>query len=284
MSLTCVPQPGTSYPGLNAGILQAAWNGLFDAVPIVVYATAYMPINQYGNVSAGLETKWLGFIESINEIDRVHVEFVCQDPFFLLNQQIPARVVQSGCPWSFCDQNCTLASVANYTVTFTAKTGSTQSLLTPTSAFSRRQTDISRRASVTCVLGQQRRAFADGQAARLVRQPTDGPAILPACVGGRHVHGHQGLRQDGSDVREDPAPERGRGEQLGQFRRCAGRSATATGDINMGLTDKQREKVCEVAKSWYGTPYRGWTCIKGVGCDCGQLLKGRLHGSPDSAR
>jgi cell wall-associated NlpC family hydrolase len=30
----------------------------------------------------------------------------------------------------------------------------------------------------------------------------------------------------------------------------------------------------QVAKSWYKTPYRGWTCLKGIGCDCGQLLKG----------
>jgi hypothetical protein len=42
----------------------------------------------------------------------------------------------------------------------------------------------------------------------------------------------------------------------------------------MPLTDKERVHICEVAKSWYETPYRGWTCLKGVGCDCGQLLKG----------
>jgi NlpC/P60 family len=42
----------------------------------------------------------------------------------------------------------------------------------------------------------------------------------------------------------------------------------------MPLTTEEREHIIEVAKSWYGTPYRGWTCIKGVGCDCGQLLKG----------
>ena len=44
----------------------------------------------------------------------------------------------------------------------------------------------------------------------------------------------------------------------------------------MPLSDKQRERIVEVAKSWYGTPYRGWTCLRGVGADCGQLLKGVL--------
>jgi cell wall-associated NlpC family hydrolase len=42
----------------------------------------------------------------------------------------------------------------------------------------------------------------------------------------------------------------------------------------MPLNEKERENVVRVAKEWYGTPYRGWTCLKGVGCDCGQFLKG----------
>jgi len=42
----------------------------------------------------------------------------------------------------------------------------------------------------------------------------------------------------------------------------------------MPLTDKQRENIIKVAESWYGTPYRGWSCLKGAGTDCGQLLKG----------
>lgn len=42
----------------------------------------------------------------------------------------------------------------------------------------------------------------------------------------------------------------------------------------MPLTDTQRQHIVDTAKSWYGTPYRGWTCQKGVGADCGQLLKG----------
>jgi len=42
----------------------------------------------------------------------------------------------------------------------------------------------------------------------------------------------------------------------------------------MPLTDTQRAHIVAVAESWYGTPYRGWTCLKGIGCDCGQLLKG----------
>jgi hypothetical protein len=42
----------------------------------------------------------------------------------------------------------------------------------------------------------------------------------------------------------------------------------------MPLTTTERAHIVEVAKSWYHTPYRTHTCLKGVGADCGQLLKG----------
>jgi NlpC/P60 family putative phage cell wall peptidase len=40
------------------------------------------------------------------------------------------------------------------------------------------------------------------------------------------------------------------------------------------LTTEQREHIVAVAESWFGTPYRPHSCLKGVGCDCGSLLKG----------
>jgi uncharacterized phage protein (TIGR02218 family) len=150
MALTCVPQPGTAYPGLNLGILAAAFNGLFDASTISVY-TAYMPSNEYGNVSAGIETKFFGFIEKITDINRSHVEFECQDPLYLLNQKIPARIIQSGCQWSFCDSNCGLLA-SNYTISFTAKFGSTQSTLTPSTAFTQ-ATGYFSQGVITCTSG-----------------------------------------------------------------------------------------------------------------------------------
>jgi uncharacterized phage protein (TIGR02218 family) len=151
MSLTCVPQQGTSYPGLSLGILGAAFNGLFDVSKISVY-TAYMPLGGYGNVSNGIETKFTGFIEKITKINRTVVEFECQDPLFLLNERIPKRLIQSSCPWSFCDANCTL-SAATYTVSFTASSSSTSTTLVPTSAFSQ-ATGYFSQGVVTCTAGQ----------------------------------------------------------------------------------------------------------------------------------
>jgi uncharacterized phage protein (TIGR02218 family) len=133
MELTCVPQPGTAYPGMTVGLLNAALNGLFDAATVTVY-TAYMPLGSYGNVSAGIETKFSGTITKLSDINRTRVVFECADPLYLLNMKVPTRLFKAGCPWSFADSNCTL-NAANYTVAFTAKTGSTQSVLTPVTAF-----------------------------------------------------------------------------------------------------------------------------------------------------
>jgi uncharacterized phage protein (TIGR02218 family) len=133
MKLTCVPQPSTVYPSTTLGILNAARQGLFDAATVSTY-TAYMPLGGYGNVNAGIETKFVGTITNISNINRTHVEFDCADPMYLLDMKIPTRLFQSDCPWSFCDSNCSL-SAANYTVAFTAKTGSTNWTLTPATPF-----------------------------------------------------------------------------------------------------------------------------------------------------
>jgi Phage conserved hypothetical protein BR0599/Uncharacterized conserved protein (DUF2163) len=132
MDLTCIPKPGTNYPGLGLGILNAALNHLFDGATVWVY-TAYMPIGQYGNVSVGIETKFQGTISKAPVLSRSKVQFECADPMYLLNMKVPSRLMQSNCPWSFCDDNCTL-SAADYTVPFAANSGS-QSSLTPTVAF-----------------------------------------------------------------------------------------------------------------------------------------------------
>ena len=150
MSLTCVPQQGTAYPGSSVGLLFGAFNGLFDVSKVSVF-TAYMPLSGYGNVSNGIETKFFGFIEKITKINRTIVEFECQDPLYLLNEKVPKRLIQSSCPWSFCDANCTL-SAATYTQTFTAKTGSTQTTLIPVTAFTQ-ATGYFTQGVVTCTLG-----------------------------------------------------------------------------------------------------------------------------------
>src|SRR5580658_3533782 len=50
------------------------------------------------------------------------------------------------------------------------------------------------------------------------------------------------------------------------------RSAATERGVTMPLTIEQREAVVSEVDTWVGTPYRGWSCVKGAGVDCGQLL------------
>lgn len=133
MDLTCIPQLGTTYPGVPTGILHAALNGLFDACAITVQ-TAYMPFGAYGNVSNGIETKFSGQITLISDISRNKVVMQCADYLYLLNVKVPTRIIQANCPWGFVDGNCSLAA-ATYTTNFTASAATTAWVLTPTVAF-----------------------------------------------------------------------------------------------------------------------------------------------------
>ena len=40
----------------------------------------------------------------------------------------------------------------------------------------------------------------------------------------------------------------------------------------MPLNKKQREAIVAETETWIGTPYRGWSRIRGAGVDCGMLL------------
>ncbi len=136
MTLTCEATSGILYPGTTVGMLAAANVGFFDAAQVTVY-TAYMPLDAYGTISYGVETKFYGFIEKVNKLDRNKVEFECEDPLFILNERIPKRMIQSSCPWSFGDANCAVSGgIAAYTQTFTAGTGSNQYTLAPVTTFS----------------------------------------------------------------------------------------------------------------------------------------------------
>lgn len=134
MDLTCIAQQNTPYPGLDMGIAAAAHAHLFDAATVWVY-TAYFEVSAYGDVSNGIETKFQGTITQTADICRGKIVFKCADPLYLLNMKVPSRLLQTNCGWAFCDANCTL-SAADYTVDFTAKSGSTQTILTPVTAFS----------------------------------------------------------------------------------------------------------------------------------------------------
>jgi uncharacterized phage protein (TIGR02218 family) len=134
MSLTCVPQQGTQFPGISVGILNAAWNGLFDAASVTVYTAYFAPgASNYGNVSNGLETKFgNATIMKATDINRVSVTFDVADANYLLNLRTPSRTFAANCPWSYGDGNCNPVGGIK-TQTFTAASGSTAYVIVPNS-------------------------------------------------------------------------------------------------------------------------------------------------------
>lgn len=118
-------------PGRPCTIIQAIQLGLFDGATVTVY-TAYMPT--YGDLSLGLETKFVGQWGDVRRLGRTSAEIECQSFLFLLNQQMPRILLQPSCHWALYDAGCTLSQAA-FTVTNTAGAGSTQSSINAGTAF-----------------------------------------------------------------------------------------------------------------------------------------------------
>jgi hypothetical protein len=107
---------GIAFPGSDLSIYAAARNQLFDAATVRVF-TAYMPVGRFGDVTAGIETKAIFEITKAEPM-RGKIEFQTADPLYLTNLKVPSRLMQSNCPWGFCDSNCGLTA-SDYTTTYT---------------------------------------------------------------------------------------------------------------------------------------------------------------------
>ena len=154
VDLTGIMQQSTPFPGqLGIGMLQAALKGLFDATKVQI-VTAYFPIGSYGTLLANsVEVKFVGQVNNPKSIIRNKLVLECADFNYLLNVQIPQRLLQSNCPWSFADQNCAIAGGAGaFTVQFAAAAGTTASLMIPETAFAG-AAGIYTQGVVTCLSG-----------------------------------------------------------------------------------------------------------------------------------
>ena len=134
-----------------------------------------------------VETKFKGTITRIVDINRVHVEFECGDPMYLLNMKVPRRLMQPNCPWSVTDENCTLnaggVDINGFAMTqaFTLSSG-TQYVLFPATPFVQPEGYFSQ-GVVTCTAGnnaglsQTVKLHASGELQLL------NPWLLPVSVG-----------------------------------------------------------------------------------------------------
>ena len=154
VDLTCIVQQATPFPGdLGIGILSAARQGLFDAAPVQI-VTAYFPIGSYGTLIANsVEVKFVGQAGKPKISARNKMVLTCADPCYLLNQQLPQRILASNCCWSFADSNCNPPGGAGaFTVQFAAAAGTTASLMIPETPFTG-AAGIYTQGVVTCLSG-----------------------------------------------------------------------------------------------------------------------------------
>lgn len=107
-TMTCNAGPLVYFPGTTTPILTALLKGLFDNAILTIY-TAYMPVYEYGNVSAGVETKFVGICGKITKQGRTTVQLEVNDLLYILNVQLPRNLIQSSCRHTLYDPNCTLS-------------------------------------------------------------------------------------------------------------------------------------------------------------------------------
>ena len=252
------------FPGTSITMVSAILQGFFDGGQVQIY-TLYCPptgadgVPRYSD-ALGLETKFVGTFTRAEPADRMSCTLTAADPMYLLNMQMPVRLIQSGCPFGFGDSNCgfDLGTVRESKV---VANGSTQ-------------TDIFFTTNLTTARAAQGYVTgADNSGHRLQRQVAAGRrphnAGEPAAPSRRprqHRRGDPGVRQDDGGVRlllrlaDVPAA----------FRRHAVRSHP--GDHPM--TEEKRKQVAEEVQSWMGTPYRANQRAKQLGVDCLQFVVG----------
>lgn len=138
MDLTVASFSKTLFPNTSVSYMAAAQLGMFDAAFVQIY-TAYWPIgmNQPAGInsflaSVGAETKWAGYIKPSGQIARAKLMFQCADVLYLLNQNMPKRLLQASCIHTLFDPNCTLNPFNFKSPLMTVASGSTAQSLNTT--------------------------------------------------------------------------------------------------------------------------------------------------------
>jgi uncharacterized phage protein (TIGR02218 family) len=106
-SLRVIAKPDLTAPGTNGlvNFMAAVNGGLFEAATVTIQ-TAFM--QKYGDLSAGVETKFSGFITDIQSVTRTEAVFKVNDWNYLLNTQVPWRLITPACNWNLYSAGCGL--------------------------------------------------------------------------------------------------------------------------------------------------------------------------------
>ena len=98
------------FPGTSASMISAILQGFFDGAQVSVY-TIYCPATgaagpPHYDTSFGPEIKFVGTFTRAEPADRISCNLTAADPLYQLNANVPVRLFQQACPFTFGDSNC----------------------------------------------------------------------------------------------------------------------------------------------------------------------------------
>lgn len=131
-SLTLTIADGDTASGVGTlTILQAIAQGAFDRAQVKVEA-AFMAT--FGDTAAmGTIILFSGRLATMSQINRASAQLEVRSYVELFDTQFPRNLYQASCPYTLYDAGCTL-SRASFTVTGTVGTGSSSTIILPSSA------------------------------------------------------------------------------------------------------------------------------------------------------
>jgi hypothetical protein len=122
--------PGTSNAALLMSGIKVGLLGDANVTIYTLYNSIYLPGYAFPKTTGPtggslVETKFVGFVGPVPKVGMTKAQITVQDMMYLLNTQVPCRVIQASCSHTLYDVGCTLSAA-----TFT-KTGAVASVLNP---------------------------------------------------------------------------------------------------------------------------------------------------------
>lgn len=132
MDLTVVAPSSVLFPGTTVALSDSFITGVWDGSAVGV-TTVYMPLGQFGTIEGSM-VLFAGMVSDARAVGRSAGTLTVQDWLYLADQQVPKRVIQPGCFWTFGDTGCTFSLTA-IGVNNTVGSGFTPTTIPPASAW-----------------------------------------------------------------------------------------------------------------------------------------------------
>lgn len=132
MTLGVVASSAIMFPGTSVPLCESFITGVWDGATVTV-ETVWMPLGQWGTVEVAMECQ-AGMVSDARATGRSKGTLTVQDWLYLCDQEVPKRVIQPGCFWTFGDTGCTFVLSA-IGINNTVGSGFTPTIIPPASSW-----------------------------------------------------------------------------------------------------------------------------------------------------